>query len=76
MILQNHSLDQDKSFKKLLSLELGCLPCTLQLNMVCFTCDIYFGYFKKTVKKLIYFYSLFENISQYALAASPWTSVE
>ena len=36
MILQNHSLDQDKSFQKLLSLELGwiCLPCTLHLNVV------------------------------------------
>ena len=33
MILQNHSLDQDKSFQKLLSLELGYVylaHCTLK----------------------------------------------
>ena len=30
-----------------------CLPCTLHLNMVCFTSDIYFGCFKKAIKKLI-----------------------
>ena len=55
MILQNHSLDQDKSFQKLFKFRTWiCLPCTLHLNMVCFTCDIYFGYLKKTIKKLIY----------------------
>ena len=57
MILQNHSLDQDKSFQKLLKFRTWlCLPCTLNLcilNMVCFTCGVYFGYFKKTVEKLI-----------------------
>ena len=61
-------------FKNCWSLELGCLLCTLHLNMVCFK-YIYFGYFKKTVKKLIYFYSQFLNISQFTLAASSWTSV-
>ena len=29
------------------------LKATLHLNMVCLTCDIYLGYFKKTVEKLI-----------------------
>ena len=72
MILHNHSLDH---FKNCLRLQLGCLPCTLHLNMACFRCDFYFGYFKKTVTKLIYFYSLFVNISQFTLAARTWTSV-
>ena len=45
MILQNHSLDQDKSFQKLLSLELGYVylaHCTLiwyALHVI-FTLDI------------------------------------
>ena len=52
MILQNDSLDQDKSFQKLLKFVTWfCLPGTLHPNMVCFTCDIYFGYLKKKVKK-------------------------
>ena len=51
MILQNYST---KSFWKLLKFRTWfCLPCTLHLNMTCFKCDIYFGYFKATVKKLI-----------------------
>ena len=54
MILQNHSLDQDKSFQKLLSLELGYVylaHCTLiwYALHVMFTLDIK----KKTVKKLV-----------------------
>ena len=50
MILQNHSLDQDKSFKKLLKSSTWLrLLCTLHLNMVCFTCDIYFRSFKKNL---------------------------
>ena len=56
MTLQNRSLEQGKSFQKLLKfITWFCLPCTLHLNMVCFTCDIYFGYFKKKkkLKKLI-----------------------
>ena len=48
MILQNHSLDH---FKSCWSSELGCLPCTLYLNMVYFTCDFYFRYFKKKLSK-------------------------
>ena len=55
MVFQNHFLNQDKSVQKLQKCRTWlCLPGTLYLNMVCFTCDIYFGYFKKTVKKLIY----------------------
>ena len=54
MILQNHSLDQDKSLQTLLRVELGYVylaHCTLiwyALHVI-FTLDI-----KKTVKKLIY----------------------
>ena len=74
MILQNHSLDQDKSFQKLLSLELGYVylaHCTLiwyALHVI-FTLDI-----KKNCQKIICFYSfysLFVNISQFTLAAIP-----
>ena len=51
VILQNHS---KKSFQKLLKFRTWfCLPCTLHLNMACFKFDIYYGYFKKTVQKLI-----------------------
>ena len=54
MALQNHSLDQAKSFQKLLKFRTWlCLAWTLHLNIVCFTCGIYFGYFKETVKKFI-----------------------
>ena len=54
MILQNHSLDQGKSFQKLLSLELGYVylaHCTLiwyALHVI-FTLDI-----SKKLKKFIY----------------------
>ena len=59
MILQNHSLDQDKSFQKLLSLELGYVylaHCTLiwYALHVMFTLDI-----KKKLKKLIYLFFFF-----------------
>ena len=55
MILQNHSLDQDKSFQKLLKFRTFlCLPCTLQLNMVCLHVIVTLEIFKKTVKRLIY----------------------
>ena len=48
-ILKN--IDQDKSFQKLLRFRFWlCLLGTLHLNVVCFTCDIYFGYSKETVK--------------------------
>ena len=58
MILQNHSLSQDKTFQILLKFRTSlCLPCALHLNMVCFTCDMvcftcdnYFGCLKKTQK--------------------------
>ena len=58
MILQNHSLSQDKTFQILLKFRTWlCLPCTLHLNMACFTCDMvcftrdnYFGCLKKTLK--------------------------
>ena len=51
MVLQNHSLDQDKSFQKLLKFRTWlCLPCILHFNMVCLIYDIYFGYFKETQK--------------------------
>ena len=75
MTLQNYSLDQDKSFQKLLSLQLGYVylaHCTLiwYVLHVIFALDI-----KKKLKKLIYlllfFYSLFVYISQFALATSP-----
>ena len=48
MTLQNHFLDQGKSFQKLLKFRTWFyLPCALHFNMVCFTCDIYFGYFDR-----------------------------
>ena len=65
MILHNRSFDQEKSFQKLLKFRTWfCLPCTLHLTMVCFTCGIYFGYLNKTVA----------FISKFSLAASPWAS--
>ena len=49
MVLQ--TLDQDKSFRKLLKFQTWfCFPCTMHLTMVCFTSDICFGYFKQPVK--------------------------
>ena len=54
MDLQNHYLDQDKSFQKLLKFRTWfCLCCTLYCNIVCFTSGVYFWYFKK--KSLPYF---------------------
>ena len=51
MILKNHFLDQDKSFQKLFKFRTWfSLPGALHLNMVCLTCDIYFGCFKKLSK--------------------------
>ena len=44
MVLQNHSLNQDKLFQKLLKFRTWlCLPRTLHQW---FTSDIYIGYFK------------------------------
>ena len=79
MVLQNHFPDQDMSFQKKLNFRTWfCLPWTLYHNIVCFTCVICFGYFKKTVKKLISMFLLF--IQKYftigtCSKASPWASV-
>ena len=54
MISQNHFLDQEKSYSKILNFRMWfCLPYPLDLNTVCFTCDIHFSCFTKTVKILI-----------------------
>ena len=76
MILQNHSLDQDKSFQKLLSLKLGYVylaHCTLiwYVLHVIFALDIKKKKLKKLIYLLLFFYSLFVHISQFALATSP-----
>ena len=66
LILQNHCT---KLFQKLLKCRAGfCLPCTLHLNMTCFKCYIYFGHFRKTVKKLIS--ALLHTIRKYFLSCT------
>ena len=62
MILQNHSPNQDKPFQKMLSLELGYVYLA--------HCTIIWS--KKKIICFYSFYSLFVNISQFALEASPY----
>ena len=52
MVLQNHSVDQNKSFRKLLNFRTWlCLPCIVHLNMPHLTCEF------------LCFTSLFVNVS-------------
>ena len=50
MILQNHSLDQDKSFQKLLSLELECVYLVLWI-LIWYALHVIFTLFKKKLSK-------------------------